>query len=909
MRQQQQHPARRAIALAASAALTAFALPAAAQQQAAAPASAPQGKADGKPEEKIEQITITGSRIRGIAPIGSAVVGVDRNSIESANVASTAQMLQQVPQVFNLGVSENSRGQAGGSGNITYGSAINLRGIGPFATLVLVNGHRVVGQGTTAAAVDPSIIPMLMLERVEIVPDGASAIYGSDAVAGVANLILRRHEKTVQGFARIGRADSYAERQVGALWATRWAGGGQATIGFEHSYRDALSGRDRDFFAGDLRAQGGGDFRGSQCSPGNIVISGTNYAIPAGGVTPANAASLTAGTQNRCDNLKLQDLVPRQERNGLGFTFNHELPGGVSLYADGFATERRYRYRPAPLTANLTVPQANPFYVRPPGAPAGTSETVTYSFVNDLPPNTANGFSRTYEATAGVDYALSPEWKAGALLTWGYNDDLAVSLGGLNNGAIAAALADTNPATALNVFGSGPNNPATLARIANTVSYAPGTTNFQNLLLKADGPLLTLPGGPVRMALGYERQNIKTIGGQTTGPATNPTTGSVKLERHVDSGYLEVAVPLVGRAQAMTAVQRLDFTAAVRHDRYSDVGSTTNPKFGLTWQPVDSLQLRTSYGESFRAPGLTQLRGFTNGGRGGLFVQNYSDPTLNGALRVGVALSAANLELKPETAKTKSFGIDWQPARGTKVSLNFFDITYDNQITSYLSDLSVLNREAAFAGTNVIQRNPSPALQAQLLAQYPISGVPPANWTLFVDGRNFNLAKSVSRGFDFEASTKISTERWGLFGLGASGTVFTKYEVALTPASAPSDQLNTIYNPMKFKARLNASWSYGPAYTSLYLNHINAYDNNLANPVQKVRAADTLDLRVALSLEDLGSADLLKDTTLAIGVQNLADRKPPFVNVAQSVNGGGGFDPTQTSPIGRLISLSLDKRF
>ncbi len=902
---QQQHPARSAMALAASAALVALALPAAAQQATA-------DKPDAKPEErveKVEQITVTGSRIRGIAPIGSAVVGVDRNSIETANTASTALMLQQVPQVFNLGVSENSRGQAGGSGNITYGSAINLRGIGPFATLVLVNGHRVVGQGTTAAAVDPSIIPMLMLERVEIVPDGASAIYGSDAVAGVANLILRRHEKTVQGFARIGRADSYAERQLGALWATRWAGGGQATIGFEHSFRSALSGRDRDFFTGDLRDQGGGDFRATQCSPGNIVISGTSYAIPAGGVTSANAAALTAGTQNKCDNLKLQDLIPRQERNGLGFTLNHELAGGLSLYADGFVTERRYRYRPAPLTANLTVPQANPFYVRPPTAPAGTNETVTYSFVNDLPVNTANGFSRTYEATAGVDYALGRDWKAGALLTWGYNDDLAVTLNGLNNGAIAAALADTNPATALNVFGSGPNNPATLARIANSVSYAPGTTNFQNLLLKADGALFTLPGGAVRMALGYERQNIRTIGGQTTGPATNPTTGSVKLERHVDSGYVEVAVPVIGRDNAMTAVQRLDFTAAVRHDRYSDVGSTTNPKVGLTWQPVDSLQLRTSYGESFRAPGLTQLRGFTNGGRGGLFVQNYSDPTINGALRVGVALSAANPDLQPETAKTKSFGIDWEPVKGTRLSLNFFDITYDNQITGYLSDLTVLNREASFAGTSIIQRNPSPTLQAQLLAQYPISGVPPANWTLFVDGRNFNLAKSVSRGFDFEASTKISTEHWGLFRLGASGTVFTKYQVALTPASAPVDQLNTIFNPMKFKARLNASWSYGPAYTSLYLNHINAYDNNLANPVQKVRAANTLDLRVALALEDLGSAALLKDTTLAIGVQNLMDKKPPFVNIAQSTNGGGGFDPTQTSPVGRLISLSLDKRF
>jgi iron complex outermembrane recepter protein len=474
-------PKHSALALAAAAAL---ALPAAAQQ-AAAPA---------KTDKPVEQITVTGSRIRGIEPIGSPVVGVGRADIESSNVASTALMLQQVPQVFNLGVSESSRGQSGGSGNITYSSGINLRGIGPFATLVLVNGHRVVGQGTTAAAVDPSIIPMLMLERVEIVADGASAIYGSDAVAGVANLILRRNEKTVQGYVRLGRADSYAERQLGALWATRWATG-QATVGFEHSYRDALSGRDRDFFSGDLRAQGGGDFRASQCAPGNIVIAGTNYAIPAGGVTSANAASLVAGTTNRCDNLKVQDLIPRQERNGLGFTFNQDFAGGISTYADGFFTERRYRFRPAALSSNLTVPSTNPFYVRPPGAPAGANETVAYSFIDDLPVNTANGFSRTYQVTAGADVALGKDWKVGALVGVGYNDDLSVTRNALTTGAITAALADTNPATALNVFG-GANNPATLAKLAQNQSYSPGTTNFHNFQLKADGSLFALPGGP-----------------------------------------------------------------------------------------------------------------------------------------------------------------------------------------------------------------------------------------------------------------------------------------------------------------------------------------------------------------------------------------------------------------------------
>lgn len=861
--------------------------------------------------EQTAQIVVTGSRIRGIAPIGSAVVGVTRDDIEASGVVSTAMMLQQVPQVFNLGVSENSRGQAGGAGNITYGSSVNIRGIGPFATLVLINGHRAVGQGTTSATVDPSIIPMLMLERVEIVADGASAIYGSDAVAGVANLIMRRNQKGVQAFINAGTGDSYNERSAGALWGTRWGSGNGLTIGFENSYRSGLNGRDRDFFTGDLRSQGGGDFRSTQCNPGNIVISGVNYPIPAGGVTAATANQLVAGSANRCDNQKLQDLVPRQERNSVAFTANHDFGGGLVFSADGFATKREYRFRPGALAANLTVPSTNPFYVRPPGAPAGTSETVTYSFIDDLPVNTANGSSKTQELTVGLDKTFSNAWKVGAQYTLGHNEDLAVTLGGLNNAAITAALARTDQQTALNVFSTAPNTAAALANINNSVAYSPGETRFENLLLKADGPLFALPGGLVQAAVGYEGQNIRTVGGQTTGPATAPVFGEVTLERRVESVYGELAVPIFGTANAVALARRLDLTAAVRHDRYSDVGSTTNPKLGLSWQPVQDFTVRGSYGKSFRAPGLTQIQGFTNGGRGGLFVQNYSDPTIGGALRVGVALSAANRDLEPETATTKTLGFDWDLPLGnkTKLSMTYFDIVYDKQIVGVLSDLSVLNREALFAGTAIIQRNPSPQLVAQLLAQYPVSGVPPATWTLFVNGSQFNLGKSVSRGLDFQLTSKVPTKDWGQFGFGVNGTLFTKFHVAQTPAAPLLDQLNKIYNPLKFKARANASWSIGPWFANVYLNHTNAYDNDLANPVQRVRAHNTVDARIALSLGELSSASMLQGATLSFGATNLFDKQPPFVNVAQSNNGGGGFDPTQVNPVGRIFSVTLDKRF
>ncbi len=855
-----------------------------------------------------QQIIVTGSKIRGVAPVGSAISVMGRADIDKSGAVSTAQMLQEVPMVFNLGVSESSRGQSGGSGNITYGSSVNLRGIGPFATLTLVNGHRVVPQGTTGAGVDPSIIPMLGLQRVELVADGASAIYGSDAVTGVVNLIMRRNFDGGEGFVRYGTADAYSERQAGAVWGHQWKGG-QFMMTFEHDLHSALNGQDRDFFAGDLRSFGGGDFRSTQCAPGNIIIAGTSYAIPVGGVTKANAGALVGGTSNKCDNLKYADIMPRQERNGGAFTFNQDVGNGISLYADGFATRRTYLLHPTMLASNLNVPSTNAFYVRPATAPAGSSETVAYSFLNDLPQNTASGYSKAFNATVGADMQVGADWKVGVLYTYGKDEDLSETRHGLNTAAIAAALASNNPATALNPFGSAPNNADVLAAISNNLGISPGQTIFQNVQLKADGPVADLPGGKMRMAFGYEGQKTEAEGGQTTGPATAPISGTVQLERKVNSAYAEMLVPVVGSANTLPGVYRLDLDLAARVDRYSDVGSTHNPKVGINWSPVKGVAVHASYGQSFRAPGLTQIRGFTNGGRGGLFVQNYSDPTNGGALRVGVALSAANPDLKPETATTKSLGVDWEPSWGnkTKISLTYFDILYENQVTGYLADLTVLNREAAFAGTGVIQRNPSADQVAALIAKYPVSGVLPSTWTLFIDGSNKNLGKTVARGIDFQASTRFPTDDWGTFNVGVSGTIFTKYMVALTPASTPESQLNNIFNPQRFKGRLSGAWYSGSWSASTFINYQNAYKNNLVAPVQEVASFTSVDARIAYDLSAMGG--MAKDATLALGVTNLFDRKPPFVNIAQSNNGGGGFDPTTTNPVGRIISLSLNKRF
>ena len=165
----------------------------------------------------VSEVVVTGTSIRGVAPVGSALTTVSRDDIKASGAISTTELLNKTPQIFNVGVSDSSRGNTGGSSNITYGSSINIRGISPYETLTLVDGFRAVQQEARAEIVDPSHIPTNMLQRVEIVADGGSAIYGSDAVAGVANLILRRHFEGEEVSLRYGDSTRGYQEKVGQI--------------------------------------------------------------------------------------------------------------------------------------------------------------------------------------------------------------------------------------------------------------------------------------------------------------------------------------------------------------------------------------------------------------------------------------------------------------------------------------------------------------------------------------------------------------------------------------------------------------------------------------------------------------------------------------------------------------------
>lgn len=852
-----------------------------------------------------EEITVTGTRVRGAEPVGTAVLVVDRAKMADAGQVSIDRMIKDIPQNFDLGVSENSRNTSGGAGNIVYGNTVNLRGIGPYATLIMIDGHRAINN---SRSLDPSVLPTLGVERVEVIADGSSAIYGSDAIAGVVNLIPRRNLDGVEVLARYGMADDgdYSEKQVGVAFG-RDFNNGQFMLAYEHVERENLSGDDRDFFRSDQTGSGGKDYRVTRCNPGTLRVGTTTYAIPAGGLTAANAAALVAGSSNKCDDLIGQDLFPNQEYDSFNATTTYDLNDTVTFLADGFFSERSFDRLPAYASATLTVPQTNAFFVRPAGF-TGTSYQIDYNFYKDLPRDLNVGFARNWQLSPGLRIALPRDWQLDGVVSYGRNHDSSDTLLGLNNTALTTALGSSDPNAAFDPYGLGRTSPAVRNVIGNQIFLAPTKNKFKGYELRVNGSLMELPGGNLGLAAGYERQDQDVELGSARGNPGTPMAWRY-FDRQVDSAYAELLVPVVGDGNARAGIQRLDLTAAVRYDDYSDVGDTTNSKFGMSWRPSDTVKLRASYGTSFRAPLITQIYGNSNA----LFGQSYQNPA-GGTPFTGFALSGPNLNLGPEEATTRSIGADWDITPDLSASITMFDVEYENQIENYLGNLAILSRESEFAGTGLILRGSEAAnrivqLTAEgiTLARGAFPGGNPANATLFIDGRNNNLGTSRTKGIDFQVDYQLVTTQMGTFGFNVNGTYLTDYELAITANAPLVDKLDLIFNPLKFKARVSANWDYAQWHAMLGMTYVGSYTNDAITPRHSVSSYTPVDLRVTYEMPQDGSMPMLEGLTLGLEARNMFDEDPPYVNLAPSGNGSGGYDATAANPIGRLFAVTLNK--
>ena len=849
--------------------------------------AAPAAAQDAAEAPTTQDIIVTGSRIRGIDPVGSNVIAIDSQKILEEPVVSTNDLLRRVPQVVSLGANRAGGTAQNGAANATRGAGINLRGLSTNATLLLYNGKRLPPQGTQGQFTDPSAIPSIALSRVEVVADGASAVYGSDAVAGVVNFILRKDFNGIEARARAGfTEEGYNEQQISLLAGRKWSTGWIMAAG-EYARNNNLMGSDLDFYRQDNRDRGGRDLRSMNCAPGTMTAGGRTYAIPAGGVTAANVGTLVPGTSNRCEFRGIEQVIPEQERWSVVAAASQDITDGIRLFADGFWS-RRSGTLLFNSTVNATVPRTNPFFVSP--VPGAQSVTVQTNFLGDLGTLPNPYRASTWNLSGGVEADLFGDFKGTVYYAYGKSSEVADRRrSGVNGAALNAALADTNPATALNVFG-GPNNPATLARITDNYFVITGRTRLEVLNGQMDGTLFTLPGGNVRIAIGAEHRVEYTYTDLFIGQSTAANHVTDDGSRNVDAIFAELFVPLVGSGNGRPGLERLSLSIAGRHEKYSDFGSTTNPKIGITYAPWEGLVLKGSYGTSFRAPTFTEVS--TVGGGAGLYFDTLPGPAGN---LQGIGIAGGNPGLSPEKATTWSFGVEVTPPDipGFTASLNYFRINYRDQIQALRGTPGLLTNPiyAPF-----VQFNPTRAeVDALIASGLPINAqINPALVTYIQDGRRQNLGTSLMRGLDFATSYRWT---WGGVELDSSiqGTYLLDYRFEAVPGAGLRHVLDTFGFTQKFRTQADIGAKIGGLRSRLTWNHLAGYVNNTVTPVQQVSNYDTFDLLLGY--------DVTPNVTLSFDVRNLFNEDPPFVDTTN------GYDPQSANPIPRMFALTALVKF
>ena len=862
---------------------------------------------EGETEEARQKtVVVTGTSVRGQAPIGSTVEMVDEELIRESGQANTTDLLRTIPAVSNLGLDE---GRGGGvqraQVNVSQAKTLNLRGLGAESNLVLMNGRRIIPAGTTMSGYDVSALATRGINRIEVVADGSSAIYGSDAVSGVVNLITHRDYEGVELYFRQGYAEGFTETRFGGAAGYDW-GSGQAFFTYDRYDRGGIMQSDREEIFQDLRAFGGPDLRQTFSSPGNILANGTTYAIPRGqDGTLLMTGNFAAGTQNRTDESEFKSLLVNQEQDNFIAYVEQDLSENFKVWGEGYYSDRNYTGSGDSLSsgfgrATLTVPDTNPWFVHPTD-PNATSVTIRYGFGDLIPPNTEGG-ENPWQIAGGFEWGVFGDWVAEGHLSYGEN--IAYRLNDkLRSGGLAAALSDPNPATAFNPFCDATEfTCAPQATIDTFKSFLliQGEFDQTDAVVKASGPLFSIPGGDVSAAFGVEyleNSLTTTVHAAFVGRAPRITTAS----REVSSVFAEVAVPIVGSSNAVSGVQELDAVFALRHDDYSDFGTTTNPKIGVNWRPVENLKFRGTYGTSFRAPTLGEIdaeatRTFT--------LSTPFDPVQGQTIQAILLLGAGD-RLGPEEATTYTLGFDWEPVSGLNTSLTYYDIDYQNRIAAVDAG-TILNNQSLFMDR--YNTNPTDA-EIQAIYDSPFyrdQNLPYSSIDAIIEARSGNLNVETQKGIDGSITYDFSALESDWL-VGANFTKILEAEQEQLNGLISADILDVINNPVDLRARAFGSWDYENVRVIGFVNYVDGYTNDLVTPSVEVDNWITLDLSGSITAPD-SAPDWLQGTRFSVNITNATDEDPPFalVPVAQTA---GIYDSQNASVIGRMVSFEISKKW
>jgi outer membrane receptor protein involved in Fe transport len=846
----------------------------------------------------VDQVVITGSHISGVAPSGSQLITIGRKQIDRSGYSTVQDVVRALPQNFSGGASEDTRSTLEDLFNSSRASGLNLRGLGSGSTLVLINGRRLAASGSDGRFVDVSAIPLSAIDRIEILPDGASAIYGADAVGGVVNFILRDDYKGAESLLKYGSVTDgeMKSTQVAQTLGEKWESG-SALVSFEYFAKDSLpNAARRQSSNSDLTALGGENFDVTSGNPGTLVWGPITWALPRGqDGTRLSSTDVVPGTANLSNRNEGWDLLPAQKRWSLVSTVRHNLSPRTNLFFDALVSERHVDYWNPAATQAVTVPETNPFYFNPSGQPGPI--WVQYSFKDDLGYERDRGAITTANAAAGMTLRAGDHWDITTYGSYSKARDVVTADNVVNQVALAMALADPNRETAFNPFGDGSNtNPVTLESIRDTI-YGRRNATLKALNVTAEGVLYHFSDRDVRMAMGAD---LRWQGLESVLAQGDVSVSANDASRQAKGLYAELLVPLVPEdSGGYRGARSAQLSFAARHENYSDFGGATTPKIGLRYSPLQNLTFRTSWARSLKAPTFTDLDTSRNSAQIGVL----PDPASPNQVSNVLVWSGGNSELHEENAKTWTAGFELAvPTHNLSISAGYFNINFRDRIDQ-VSFSSAFLQDPIYS--DIVTRNPSSSFIANICNNSTVIGNVADCLTIpvaaVIDMRVANLAVLKTSGIDFLLSHDVGT-RYGLFASRLSATYLLDYSRAQFEQSELESALNTPGNPIDWRMQGSLSWDQqGFGVTSIF-NFVNSYQDTSSRPNRKIASWTTFDLQARYGASQ-ADPNRWNGASVALNVQNLFDTAPPFYNNPI----GYGYDPANAELLGRFVSFQLSK--
>ncbi|MGE0580528.1 MAG: TonB-dependent receptor plug domain-containing protein [Steroidobacteraceae bacterium] len=910
--------------------------------------------------DEVDTVVVTGSRIRRVdAETASPVLSISADEIAKTGLTTMGDVLQRLPTV--AGAATNPTVNNGGG---TGESNVELRGLGAQRTLVLVDGRRVGVYGNTqTSAVDINMLPMNMIERVEVLKEGAGAVYGSDAIAGVVNFITRRSFDGAEIGVQYGQTgESDGERQSAS--ATLGVQNERLGIVFGANYnkQESVSAADRAFAKDALYLYGGVVTAGgsSRTPNGRINLTAAQQAqFGCGSLTRLPGASGATQADYRCfTNADLYNYQPfnllmtPQERGSLFTNVNYQLGDDVELYGQVVYNQTRSGFALASLpfdaVADDTIVSANSFY-----NPFGND----FGGIDGINPNVRVRLeslgNRRSEVTTDQTFANggfrgsfggSWEWDVGAgfgrmgqatnISGYLLKDKMAQALGpsfsdasGVHCGTPGAPIAGCTPINIFNV-----TDPAQIAALkAISTNYRTDYT-FRSSQFTAglNGDLFDLPAGAVKAAFGAE---YRTQEGQfetdslTRGVAPlflscllaqETCTGNSSAKYNVRELYGEVFVPLLAD---LPAVHALNLTAGVRYSDYSKdtIGDDTTFEAKLEYRPVRDLLLRASYAEVFRAPTINDLALAPTQS-----AATFNDPCANltsAQLAANPNLALACVGVAPDSGFTQPQSqitslligtSSLKPETGDVLTAGFvYDssfvrgLSFNVDYWQYKIDDVITALDVNFAADQCVQTG-SPEF-CGLMHRYETG--PNAGEFLVFELPNVNLGSLETDGIDVGIRYQLRDTPLGSWNLQLEATHINSFSAIATPGAAAVEVAGTFDpqygNYAKWRGVFGIGWSmagFDGLLTTRYFDSLVIRDADGAIPNQRldVPSVTYLDLTLGYTLDKT-------NTRIQLGVQNLTDEQPPLMyqnNVANA-----NTDVSTYDLLGRQWYLGVTQKF